>query len=172
MNNATGRCVPLPGYYNTGATVAAPCRVNCTTCTSATVCTGCIAGFSLIGGNCIQCSSNCSTCTSTTVCTACFSPYSRSGSVCVLNCTLALGNCTTCVDNAGQVDCTVCAAGFYLDPIAKNCSIVCGDGILASSEGCDDGNNITGDGCDSTCSIEPAFYCNGTVGDLSSCDQC
>jgi cysteine-rich repeat protein len=142
MNNGTNRCDPLPGYYDTGVTAAAPC------------------------------SSNCSTCTSASLCTACFTPYSISGSVCVLNCTLALGNCTTCVDNAGQVDCTVCVLGFYLDPVAKNCSIVCGDGIIASTEECDDGDNSTGNGCDSTCSIEPAFYCNGTVGDMSSCGPC
>ncbi|MBL8740925.1 MAG: DUF4215 domain-containing protein, partial [Myxococcales bacterium] len=33
---------------------------------------------------------------------------------------------------------------------------VCGDGILASSEACDDSNLLDGDGCSSTCRLEVA----------------
>ena len=172
MNNATNRCVPMPGYYETGVAVAGACKVNCSSCTSLSVCTGCITGFSLISSNCIQCPSNCSNCTSATVCTVCISPYSLSGSTCVLNCSLALGNCTACLDNYGVIECTVCVTGFYLDPVDKNCSVVCGDGILASIEECDDNNTDNGDGCDSFCVIEPAYYCLGTVGNSSTCGTC
>ena len=48
----------------------------------------------------------------------------------------------------------------------------CGDGILESSEGCDDGNRANGDGCNQYCKIEDFSACNidpsGRTGD-SSC---
>jgi len=55
----------------------------------------------------------------------------------------------------------------------------CGDNILNSNEGCDDGNTISGDGCSATCHIENDRECNtdtnGTIGDKSCesgyCDQ-
>lgn len=33
----------------------------------------------------------------------------------------------------------------------------CGDGAVASTEACDDGNRVGGDGCSSACTIEPGF---------------
>ncbi len=33
------------------------------------------------------------------------------------------------------------------------CATVCGDGIKAGTEGCDDGNNADGDGCNADCTI-------------------
>ncbi|MEB2310277.1 MAG: DUF4215 domain-containing protein [Sorangiineae bacterium] len=36
---------------------------------------------------------------------------------------------------------------------------VCGDGVLAPTEACDDGNPIPGDGCSGTCTIEPGYSC-------------
>ncbi|MCA9692648.1 MAG: hypothetical protein KC636_23820 [Myxococcales bacterium] len=35
---------------------------------------------------------------------------------------------------------------------------VCGDGVVAGSEGCDDGNLDDGDGCDAACAVEPPRY--------------
>ena len=35
----------------------------------------------------------------------------------------------------------------------------CGDGTLAKSEACDDGNTTNGDGCSSTCTLEPGYAC-------------
>ena len=53
MNNATGRCVPLAGYYNVGTvTEAAPCSANCITCTSSSSCTVCEAYYNISGGAC------------------------------------------------------------------------------------------------------------------------
>ncbi|MEZ4310691.1 MAG: DUF4215 domain-containing protein [Polyangiaceae bacterium] len=34
------------------------------------------------------------------------------------------------------------------------CSIVCGDGVKAPSEACDDGNTVSGDCCSATCQLE------------------
>lgn len=40
-------------------------------------------------------------------------------------------------------------------PVVDNaCSTICGDGIVAGLEQCDDGNNVNNDGCSSTCTIE------------------
>ncbi len=35
----------------------------------------------------------------------------------------------------------------------------CGDGVLHSSEACDDGNGAPGDGCSGACQVEPNFEC-------------
>lgn len=35
----------------------------------------------------------------------------------------------------------------------------CGNGILDSGEGCDDGNNYSGDGCSAQCIIEEGWGC-------------
>jgi cysteine-rich repeat protein len=56
--------------------------------------------------------------------------------------------------------------------VNNNCSVVCGDGLLANSEECDDGNLADGDGCDSLCKVEAAFFCEGTIGNASNCSQC
>jgi large repetitive protein len=42
---------------------------------------------------------------------------------------------------------------------ADVCVTKCGDGILAGTETCDDGNLVNGDGCDSTCLIEFGWAC-------------
>ncbi|HEY4014849.1 MAG TPA: DUF4215 domain-containing protein [Polyangiaceae bacterium] len=36
---------------------------------------------------------------------------------------------------------------------------VCGDGALAGTEQCDDGNTVSGDGCSSSCQLEPGWTC-------------
>ena len=43
-------------------------------------------------------------------------------------------------------------------------AIICGDGLLGSTEQCDDGNLTNGDGCSNTCEIEqPDFVCEAPV---------
>jgi cysteine-rich repeat protein len=47
--------------------------------------------------------------------------------------------------------------------LAVTCTpVVCGDGILATGETCDDGNTTPGDGCSGVCAIETGFGCTGT----------
>ncbi len=41
---------------------------------------------------------------------------------------------------------------------------VCGDGVVAGGEACDDGNNIDGDGCSTDCSSGSTVACNYIVG--------
>jgi len=37
----------------------------------------------------------------------------------------------------------------------------CGDGVVAATEACDDGNTISGDGCDPDCKVEQGYTCAG-----------
>lgn len=69
---------------------------------------------------CIECPTGCSTCTSSTVCTACIATYFMSGTLCVNPCPdgtygdIGTGNCenchSTCKTCTGSSDtvCTVC----------------------------------------------------------------
>lgn len=41
------------------------------------------------------------------------------------------------------------------------CSKVCGDGLKAAEENCDDGGLGNLDGCSSLCTIEHGYYCTG-----------
>lgn len=47
--------------------------------------------------------------------------------------------------------------------------IVCGDGVAATEEACDDGNTDPGDGCSSTCTVEDGFAC--ASGSPSVCNE-
>lgn len=125
MNATTKRCSPLPGYYDDGLNkaIALACIANCNNCTTSTNCFGCAV------------------------------PYYISAGTCIVNCSQAIGNCSTCSVSLATVLCDSCVLGFYTNITANNCSIICGDGILASTEACDDGNNVDGDGCSSLCII-------------------
>jgi len=49
----------------------------------------------------------------------------------------------------------------YIATIARR-PVVCGDGIVAGAEVCDDGNPTAGDGCSATCTVEFLYRCAGT----------
>jgi fibro-slime domain-containing protein len=53
--------------------------------------------------------------------------------------------------------------GFSCSPAGVACHPVarCGDGLVASSELCDDGNQNDGDGCSARCKLELGFKCDG-----------
>jgi|GEM_PF-1851224 len=42
------------------------------------------------------------------------------------------------------------------------CHTLCGDGLTANTEQCDDGNQVPGDGCSDTCTVESGWTCTGT----------
>jgi fibro-slime domain-containing protein len=52
--------------------------------------------------------------------------------------------------------------GYSCNPAGKACRVVarCGDGIVATSEACDDGNMQDGDGCSAHCKLELGFACD------------
>ena len=84
---------------------------------------------------------------------------------------------STCKLSNGEM-CTMdnqCQSG-NCDPASMTCepAVGCGNGILNTGEGCDDGDNVAGDGCNATCDIENSFPCNATPpGDIGnpSCES-
>jgi cysteine-rich repeat protein len=109
-----------------------------------------------------------------------------------------IDNCPT-VTNPGQEDCNkdgtgdACETDTDSDTVPDECDTcptkpgpwsnqgcplaVCGDGELAESEGCDDGNDVAGDGCDKACAVEAGWDCScadpspsiGCLGQKSVC---
>ncbi len=56
---STGTCIlgptcPAGSFLNATLQTCRTCKAECTTCTSASVCTNCQIGFSLTGSNCVQ----------------------------------------------------------------------------------------------------------------------
>ncbi len=65
-----------------------------------------------------------------------------------------------------SADCSTVEAGYTCPDVGGNggpCTAaaknVCGDGVIAGLEECDDGNTSSGDGCSSTCSVESGYTC-------------
>lgn len=128
MDNATMRCLPLPGYYDNGASLAVACNpANCLTCTSPTVCVTCVTGqFLTVSKTCISCIANCINCTTATNCQICSNLYFFSVSACIPNCS-NITQCTICSVVSSALECSACSTGYNLSN--NSCNSVCGDGI-------------------------------------------
>ena len=151
MNNATMRCLPLPGYYNIGVSQAVPCvATNCLTCTSATSCLSCYPAKYLSGTTCLNCMANCVNCTSAITCITCNTYYIFSTGMCRPNCTLVT-NCATCSVIGTGINCLTCTTGYSV--FNNTCISICGDGVVVAPEVCDDGNTNSSDGCSSSCQL-------------------
>ncbi len=76
----------------------------------------------------------------------------------------AADNCALMLSASGQWDQQACAnlRGYICEGPA-----VCGNGVLALNENCDDGNTVNGDGCSSACNAEAGRRC--TVANPSNC---
>lgn len=48
---------------------------------------------------------------------------------------------------------------------------VCGDGVAAGTEECDDGNQVVGDGCSPSCKLRPLSCGDAVVDDAEECDD-
>ncbi|HJL17725.1 MAG TPA: putative metal-binding motif-containing protein [Sandaracinaceae bacterium LLY-WYZ-13_1] len=68
-------------------------------------------------------------------------------------------------DNCGSCGRTCDGAEVCVD---RNCVSVCGDGLIASDEQCDDGDTSGGDGCSGSCDEETGWSCSG---EPSSCSE-
>ena len=69
-------------------------------------------------------------------------------------------DCSTVGNCNGHGSCTQpgfcsCSAGYS----GAGCANLCGDGVVQSTEGCDDGNAADGDGCSSSCALESGWFC-------------
>ena len=63
--------------------------------------------------------------------------------------------CILCSPNDSTI-CDTCdnSKGYYNNNTSQQCSALCGDGmVISSEEECDDGNNDNNDGCSSLCVI-------------------
>jgi fibro-slime domain-containing protein len=91
-----------------------------------------------------------------------------------------------------SADCTSVETGYTCPnvggsggPCVKAPANVCGDGVVAGLEQCDDKNTVSGDGCSSTCAVETGYTCavagapctrlafcgNGIVDGTDQCDD-
>lgn len=173
------------GYYqNTTHGTCLPCKEGCLNCTSNTLCSNCHPGYYLdstsegtsSGYTCSQCAPECSLCTGPTKddCSQCSSGYymisntSTCSSNCPdgyyadsssLECQTCHPACLTCV-GSDQSSCSLCAAGFYLQPDLKTCLTSCpSQGYWADSSG----NNCL------QCSTECASCFGSTNADCLTC---
>jgi hypothetical protein len=78
------------GYYPNAIGACVQCSTNCLTCNSATVCTYCASGYTLLAGFneglCLTCTVPCATCWgSPTHCLTCATGYAQVGERCVSN---------------------------------------------------------------------------------------
>jgi len=53
-----------------------------------------------------------------------------------------------------------CTGGSITNP--KTCTEKCGDGIITTSEQCDDSNLVNLDGCSSLCTVETGWTCSNS----------
>lgn len=96
----------------------------------------------------------------TPICTLCDTGYviSGGGSTCVFNPCIDQ-NCQSCPVDINI--CTVCVTGTGYHLVGNSCITLCGDGITAGTEQCDDNNTADGDGCNADC----------TTGNNNGCPQ-
>lgn len=77
------------------------------------------------------------------------------------------GNTADCTDQCTEPRCGdgLCSelAGEGPSDCPSDCDPVCGDGVAAQVEDCDDGNTTPDDGCDADCNVEPGFVCTGNA---------
>jgi cysteine-rich repeat protein len=59
------------------------------------------------------------------------------------------------------VGCGSDSSSDYNENENENTSQLCGDGIIATTEECDDENSRNGDGCSGDCMVEPGWECSG-----------
>ncbi|MBU2213524.1 DUF4215 domain-containing protein [Patescibacteria group bacterium] len=91
---------------------------------------------------------------------------------CALCSTVTCGGGKICYENK-ETGVTACANPGIVSSGWTECGgeveeVVCGDGYVDASEGCDDGNTLAGDGCSGTCTIEQGWQCTDTCGEISA----
>ena len=125
--------------------------------------------------DCYPCLQHCLDCADNSSCANCsaLTAYDPSVPACLANCSV-IGSCLTCNVSASPsgefVECLSCSGGYSVDPASNACRPICGDGILAPEEACEDGNTLAGDGCGPSCLVEPHFGCNtSAASNLSEC---
>lgn len=123
----------------------------------------CPAGTIDVGGSCEDCGVfDCATCSAPGTCTECADGFYLDAGSCVA-CTPCNANeiIVTACSGTQDATCAACGTGTVPNATATACVPVCGDGLLAEPEACDDANMVDGDGCSSTCTQETSYHCSG-----------
>ncbi|CAD8102411.1 unnamed protein product [Paramecium sonneborni] len=158
-------------YFDQKSLQCYSCPASCLTCSSQYYCLTCQDSFikSKLGcickkdqyeqsNYCFDCPIECEQCSSFLWCTECSSSlnriYSNGYCICKVGYTsyepdpfcykCSTLNCHIC-DKVDGFECFSCKNGYHL--IGNKCISICGDGIVANDEQCDDGNLVKGDGC-------------------------
>jgi MYXO-CTERM domain-containing protein len=107
------------------------------------------------------------------------------GQSCTLSNTCASGFCDPTDNTCVCAQNTDCSGGQVCNTVAApNVCVApgCGNFVVESSEGCDDGNTTSGDGCNATCLLELGQTCSkgsttcesgfcDSTGNICACDQ-
>lgn len=118
------------------------CPVGCAACSSSSVCSACIDGFSLEGSSCLQCDKTCRTCSLilATECTSCFPGQNLYSGKC-LSCSDTL--CLNCQNN--YEFCLKCKPGYTaVNGVCKACAANCMSCDTAGANYCDINGCLTG----------------------------
>jgi cysteine-rich repeat protein len=73
-----------------------------------------------------------------------------------------------CDNTDGGYTCT-CDEGYQGD--GATCDPICGDDLVVTGEGCDDGGEESGDGCSATCEVENGWDCAGAPSECTEICQ-
>ena len=143
-NNNLSLCIDCgPRRYKDNTSQCSACPETCATCTSETICTECLVGYSLENG---ICTSNlgfpCAVTGANAECTQCFEGYRLNGTVCAID--LSCNNISACI---------ACPYEYYLfnstclicPELTRNC-LTC-DSVLGNCILCKKGFYLTVYGC-------------------------
>ncbi len=131
-------------------------------------------GFCIPGTSNDPCLNGSATCSPDATCSSgagesftctCNPGFEGDGFICqdIDECAVNAGGCdvnATCFNAPGSFSCT-CNPGFTGNGLQCTASAggICGDGLIADTEACDDGSTVSGDGCSAACAIEVGFVC-------------
>ena len=88
-------------------------------------------------------------------------------------CTIESNYICTGGTTSSKDTCSACPAGQPPNSLKTLWQEVCGDGLRAGAETCDDQNTSNGDGCTSTCTIESNYiWTGGTTSSKDTCSAC
>ncbi|MBU1413823.1 DUF4215 domain-containing protein, partial [Myxococcota bacterium] len=85
------------------------------------------------------------------------------------------GCSTSCTVEAHYVcngEPSVCTCDVGWTGVDCSIAVICGDGLIVGSEGCDDGNVLVGDGCSGVCNVESGWKCVGEPSVCTDDDEC
>ena len=114
------------GFYqfNAGLECRA-CTSPCSSCTTASVCTGCRSEYYLSSGTCQSCIKGCGSCSNGSICSECKLGFFGNSNTLITSCTACgIANCARCTTTS---DCQSCMAFYSLE--TKNGTPTCTNAV-------------------------------------------